>query len=221
LAAQQRKLPRDASHKPLRDIATNTSLPLAHNESGRVRILSATAARNISAKHLFLAGMSEQAFPAADSPGRLATDGEYRQLADSTQHGKSATEKSAAATRTQEEMLLFYEVLARAEESLTISYPALDDKAQTLPPSPYVIELERPLAAGGHTERITRSLPQLSPVASGQTPYSVADWRIQALARAVKKDPNRSLLASIFASRDSQPFAAAIDSGLRIVHARA
>src|SRR5262249_54616267 len=114
-----------------------------------------------------------------------------------------------------------YEVLTRAEESLTISYPALDDKAQTLPPSPYVIELERLLAAGGHTERITRSTPQLSPVASAQTPYSITDWRIQALARAVKKDPNRSMLASIFASRESQPFAAGIDWGLRIVHAGA
>jgi hypothetical protein len=40
-------------------------------------------------------------------------------------------------------MLLFYEVLSRADKSLTISHPALDDKAQQLPPSPYVIELQR------------------------------------------------------------------------------
>ena len=109
-----------------------------------------------SLKHLFLAGLSDQAFPSPDSPGRLATDREYRQLTASAQQKKSAAKNFPAATRAQEEMLLFYEVLTRAEESLTISYPALDDKAQTLPPSPYVIELERLLAAGGHNERITR-----------------------------------------------------------------
>jgi ATP-dependent helicase/DNAse subunit B len=231
-----RKLTRDAFLKTLRDIAANTSLPLAHNESGRVRILAATAARNLSAKHLFLAGMSEQAFPSPESPGRLATDGEYRQLADSAQKKNTKAAKSPAASRSQEEMLLFYEVLTRAEQSLTISYPALDDKAQTLPPSPYVLELERLLAAGGHTDRITRSTPQLSPVPSRSAEprrtsnpesrsspgtYSIADWRIQAAAHAIATDGDRNLLASIFANRDSQPFAGAIDSGLRIVHSRA
>ena len=57
-------------------------------------------------------------------------------------------------------MLLFYEVLTRATERLTISYPALDDKAQDLPPSSYVTELERLL--DGHAT-IRRTEPQLSP----------------------------------------------------------
>ena len=52
----------------------------------------------------------------------------------------------APVQRSQEEMLLFYEVLTRAGERLTISYPALDDKAQALPPSPYVTEVERSIA---------------------------------------------------------------------------
>jgi ATP-dependent helicase/DNAse subunit B len=236
LGRPPRKLNRDELLKTLRDITANTSLPPAHNESGCVRILAAPAARNLSARHLFLAGLSEQAFPSPESAGRLAADSEYRALADSAHRENAAAKESAAVTRTQEEMLLFYEVLTRAQESLTISYPALDDKAQTLPPSPYVLELERLLAAGGHTDRIIRSTPQLSPVPSRPAEprrtsdpdrrsahgiYSLADWRTQAVARAIRTEGDRNLLASIFANRDSQPFANAIDSGLRIVHARA
>ena len=107
-------------------------------------MLSAPAARAVTARHVYLAGMSEQSFPASVRQGRLATDAEYRFFANAA-HQKSNAEPSSnsAATRSQDEMLLFYEVLSRAEESLTISYAALDDKAQDLPPSPYVVELKR------------------------------------------------------------------------------
>ncbi len=118
-----------------------------------------------------------------------------------------------------EEMLLFYEALSRAEESLTISYPALDDKAQTLPPSPYIVELER-LFTDEQSVRIRRSKPQLSPVATDANPYSIADWRIQAVARATGKDRDRGALAGIFSCHETQPLARAIDAGLRIVDAR-
>jgi ATP-dependent helicase/nuclease subunit B len=214
-----RKLTRAELLATLRDVATNTSLPHTHNESGRVRVLPATAARNISAKHLFLAGMSEQAFPAPDRAGRLATDADYRHFAESArQRPPSAT--TPAATRAQGEMLLFYEVLSRAEESLTISFPALDDKAQTLPPSPYVVELERLFKNDQH-RAIPRVKPQLSPVASVEMRFSVADWRTQAVAHAIRTEGDRRPLAAIFACQETKPLAAALDAGLRIVHARA
>ena len=78
--------------------------------------------------------MSEQAFPQATRTGRLANDGEYEFLA-SAGKGKSKSSAHDAAnplpTRAQDEILLFYEVLSRAEESLTISYPAMDDKRKS------------------------------------------------------------------------------------------
>ena len=224
----------------LRDIATNASLPLPDNEVGRVRVLSASAARNISAQHLFLIGMSEQSFPSPEQSGRLATDAEYRQLAGARK--KPSKSIAPPATAAQAEMLLFYEVISRAEKSLTISYPALDDKAQSLPPSPYVVELER-VFADATGEYIRRSAPRLSPVdsdaegrsaesrrtsgagsdargCSARGPYSIADWRTRAIAEAIAPDGDRRLLAGIFATPETQPLAAAIDAGLRIVHAR-
>ena len=205
--------------RALRDVATNVSLPRTTSEAGRVRVLSATAARNISARHVFLAGMSEQAFPAAERAGRLASDADYRHLAESAHEQHPAT--TSAATRGHAEMLLFYEVLSRAEESLTISYPALDDKAQTLPPSPYVIELERLFRNNDAKQSIRRTTPQLSPIAPSSTTSSISDWRLQAVARAVDKDADRRLLAGIFAHNETESLAATIDAGLRIVHARA
>jgi RecB family exonuclease len=48
---------------------------------------------------------------------------------------------------------------------------------------------------------------------------SRADWRIQAVAKALAKDSQ--LLAGLFCDERARPLGAAIDSGLRIVHARA
>lgn len=217
LGQPPRQLSREEFVFTFRDVVTNASLPRTQNEAGRVRILSATVARNISANHLFLAGMSEQAFPSPELSGRLATDADYRRLAQSANRHAAAT---PVASRAQAEMLLFYEVISRAKESFTISFPALDDKAQTLPPSPYVLELER-LFANDANVRIKRSSPQLSPVGSFEKPYSFAEWRIHALSRATQKDPERRPLADVFACAEVQPLGAAIDAGLRIVHARA
>ncbi len=182
-------------------------------------MLAAPAARNISTKHLFLAGMSEQAFPAPELAGRLATDADYRYIAEAAQQHSPAT-PITAASRAQDEMLLFYEVLSRADESLTISYPALDDKAQILPPSPYVVELER-LFANEQNGGIHRDNPQLSPIRLDATPRSIADWRVQSVAGAISKDGDRRLLANLLSCPEVRPLAGAIDAGLRIVHARA
>jgi ATP-dependent helicase/nuclease subunit B len=52
-------------------------------------------------------------------------------------------------------------------------------------------------------------------------PYSIADWRIAAVAKAVSDDRDTRLLAGLLANQTTQPLAHAIDAGLRIVHARA
>jgi len=226
------------------EVASHESLPQQIEEVGRVRVLAAPAARTVSAKHLFLAGMSEQAFPSPERAGRLASDADYRYWSRSAK-GHNTT-RSLPATRTQEEMLLFYEVLSRAEVSLTISYPALDAKAQSLPPSPYVTEIERTFSDEA-MQRVPRAKPQLTPVplptpsdaygtptpTSGRSVgsdssclipdsslglYSLADWRVQAVADALHDNPWR--LAKMFACAQTKLLASAIDAGVRIVHAR-
>jgi ATP-dependent helicase/DNAse subunit B len=111
-------------------------------------------------------------------------------------------------------MLLFYGVINCAEQSLTISYPALDDKAQHLPASPYVTELRR-IAETIRPATIRTARPQLSPIPSGGTPLSATDWRVQAIANALSGDV--ALLAGIFRA----PSGSAVDAGLRIVYERA
>src|SRR5262249_46698860 len=63
------------------DITTNVFLPRTHDDAGRVRVLSANSARNTEARHLFLGGMSEQAFPAPERAGQLASEADYRYFA--------------------------------------------------------------------------------------------------------------------------------------------
>jgi ATP-dependent helicase/nuclease subunit B len=196
------------------DLATHESLPSPHDEVGRVRVLSATTARTIKAKHVYLAGMSEQAFPSPERIGRLATESDYRFFANAADQQRAET-KPTPVDRSQEEMLLFYEVLTRATERLTISYPALDDKAQVLPPSPYVTEIER---AFGPESIIRHVGPQLSPIPAEPTPLGLADRRVTAVHSALAG--KRELLAGILADGASAPLAGAIDAGLRVVDAR-
>ncbi len=228
LGVPPRRLTRRELLTALVDIASHESLPRTHDDIGRVCVLAGPHARMIHAKHLYLAGMSEQAFPMPESAGRLATDADYRFFARAARRGLAHFAKSSeqnvpvplSATRAQDEMLLFYEVLSRAEESLTISYPALDERAQDLPASPYVQEIERTFGESNR-EKIRHSAPQLSPVPQDATPLSGADWRVQAVARAIDKDSDRRLLAGLFSSASSQPLGNSIDAGLRIVYARA
>ncbi len=77
---------------------------------------------------------------------------------------------------------MFYEVLTRATRRLYLSYPALDDAAQPLSPSPYVLEVIQ--ACGG--EEIVRSpVIDIRPIPSEDEPLSAAQFRVKALADAL------------------------------------
>ncbi len=203
--------------RALVDVATHESLPREYDDVGRVQIISAPAARNIEARHVYLAGMSEQAFPMAERAGRLATEADYR-FAVRVADQELAAADAALPTRAHDEMLLFYEMLSRAEESLTLSYPALDDKGQTLPPSPYVLEIRRLLGEAG-MQRVRRTAPHLSPVPRDASAFSLADWRISAVAKALEGD--RRSLAGLLSNESNKQLADSLEAGIRIVHARA
>lgn len=168
--------------------ARDQQLPGTHDEVGRVRVLSAETARGMSAAHVFLAGLSEQSLAASVQPG-LAGSEDDPQL--SSQTGDALADQS-------EPMLLFYSLVTRATEGLTLSYPALDDRGQQLPPSPFVTELQRcfPSAA----IRVTTQ-PLGEVIATDKLPMSRSTHRQAAVARALDKDT--SWLAGILARPES------------------
>ena len=120
-------------------------------------------------------------FPPAGRDDRIYTDAECREL---NQAGLNFADHRQ---RGSEEMLLFYEVITRATRRLVLSYPALDEKAQPLLASPYLVELER--CAPGHVEH-TQEI-SLSPVPQHEQPCSPTEQRVQAVAELVAGKPQR------------------------------
>ena len=105
LDAWQTQPPRALSRSDLLaalvDIADREALPRSFDEAGRVRVLSAPAARAVPARHLFLAGMSEQSFPAPDRAGRLATTTDYHFLHNAAHQKSTAQPASAQPTASR------------------------------------------------------------------------------------------------------------------------
>jgi ATP-dependent helicase/nuclease subunit B len=176
---------RRAAFDALWDFLSTERVGPAEDESGRVRILSAASARALRIPCLFLAGLSEKAFPPAHRVDRLYSEPEYQRLID------EGLPLAARTDRNREEMLLFYETVTRATRRLYLSYPALDESAQPLSASPYLDEMEQ--ACGGRTARTVSA--DLSPIPTGDEPLSAAEFRVQAVATA--REGNVSLLAGL------------------------
>ena len=100
------------------------------------------------------------------------------------------------AERARDEMLLFYEAITRATERLYLSYPALDESAQPLLPSPFLGEVEEVFGLGA-IHRVEQV--DLSPVPLDDEPLSAAEFRVKAVATAL--EGNVALLAGLFGSR--------------------
>ena len=170
----------------LAEIVQQESLPREHSDAGRVRAVSAVSARSLSAPYVFFAGLSEKAFPQPDREDRIYGEADIARLAE------AGLPLVPRAERSQEEMLLFYEVLTRATCRLWLSYPALDEKAQPLSPSPYLTEVERACGEG----RIQRhSELQLTPVPQSLDLCSERELRVKAVAQGM--DGVASLLGGL------------------------
>jgi ATP-dependent helicase/nuclease subunit B len=166
----------------LQDILSVEQLPIERDEAGRVRVLSAQSVRAITVPYLFVAGVAEKVFPPPARDDRVYTDAEYYDL------NRAGLHFVDGRARSCEEMLLFYEVITRATQRLTLSYPALDAMAQPLLPSPYLTELERCCGEG----QIARDdKVSLSPVPQHPNPFSPVERRIKAVAELVEGDSGR------------------------------
>jgi ATP-dependent helicase/DNAse subunit B len=194
----------------LLDILRCEQLPGDHDEVGRVRVLSVHRARTLSVPYLFFAGLSEHAMPAPDREDRLYSDAENRQLRE------KGLPLVLRAQRNQDEMLLFYETLTRARRYLLLSYPALDEKAQPLLPSPYLLEVERALGEG----RVRRHVePDLSPIPRNSQPLSASDLRLQGVAQALSDQPR--LLAGLIQHAPNPAMVENLTAGLSVTCERA
>jgi len=182
------------------DILRSEQLPEPLDETGRVRILSPTAVRALAIPYLFVAGLSEQAFPAPPRGDRLYSESEYERL-----HA-AGLPVVLRAERSQEEMLLFYEVITRATRRLCLSYPGLDDKAQPLLPSPYLVELEQALGREAKHFR----LEDLNPISRTDTPASPTEERVLAVAQAIELLETPAAPLATFGQMAARPDSAAV-----------
>ncbi len=158
----------------LQDLARSEEMPLARDETGCVRVLSAESARNLAAPYVFVAGLSEKAFPPSQREDCLSSDADARRLIE------SGLPLASHALRSRYEMLLFYEIVTRATRRLVLSYPALDAAAQPLVASPYLSEVEQACSR----DRIPRNAePHLSAVPPSDEVRSVRDLRVRAVSR--------------------------------------
>jgi ATP-dependent helicase/nuclease subunit B len=168
--------------KHLQEILSVEPLPKNSDDTGRVRVLSAQSVRAIEVSYLFIAGLSEKAFPPPARDDRIYSEAECRRW------NEAGLQFIDQHQRACEEMLLFYEVVTRPTQRLTLSYPALDESAQPLLPSPYVVELRRCL--GDDRLPLTREI-SLSPVPQHSQPYSQTERRVKSVADWLNGKPDR------------------------------
>jgi ATP-dependent helicase/nuclease subunit B len=180
------ELERRAAFEALIDIMASDRVGHSGDESGYVRVLSAESVRSLRIPYLFLAGLSEKAFPPPDREDRLYSEADYLRLID------AGLPLVARGERTREEMLLFYEAVTRATKRLYLSYPAMDEAAQPLLPSPFLSEIEEAFG-----EKVIPHVKQtdLSPIPPDDEPLCEADFRVKAMATAL--DGNVALLAGL------------------------
>ena len=166
----------------LSDILECEHLPKVEDREGRIQVLTAPGIRTLSVDYLFVAGLSEQAFPPPLEMARLYSDAETARLID------AGLPLPTRQQRGHEEMLLFYEVITRAKRQLTLSYPATDSKGEPLLPSPYLDEVIR---LCGREQLGLQPVTNLRPLPTIDVPHSPLEMRIEAIEKALAGDPGR------------------------------
>lgn len=180
-----------------------------HDETGRVRILAAPAARALSIPYLFLAGLTERSFPVATREDRLYSEREDQILR------QAGLPLVLRAERNQEEMLLFYELTTRARRRLTLSYPALDERGESLLASPFLTELERAFGDLGIARQVETAL---SPVPREREPASLGECRVRAVDDALRGEAE--LLATMVRAPRTSAASTNVLAGLRLTRER-
>ena len=171
------QLDRAQARETLLDILGAQTLRIAGDETGRVRVLSAASARHLRIPYLFLAGLTEKSFPAAEREDGVYSQAEHQRLID------AGLPLPSRHDRQTDEMLLFYETITAATRRLSLSYPSVDESGEPLTPSPFLDEVQQ--ACG--SEPIPRfEQVDLSPVPAPGEVCSIDAFRLRSVAEAVK-----------------------------------
>jgi len=107
-----------------------------------VLVMTALDSRALRFDHVFLLGLAEKEFPHRGRRHPFFDDAERADLARRGIHLPDATHAA------EEEMLLFYLAVTRAEQTLTLSYPSLDAQGRPALASHYLEEVEALFAPG-------------------------------------------------------------------------
>jgi hypothetical protein len=210
IEGQARRLPRAEALALMADIAAHENLPAPFEVTGRVRVLPAISARGVDARHVYFAGLTEDAMPQRPAQGYYSPRETARLIRD-------GLPLVSAERHYEEEMLLFYEVVSRAADRLVLSYAALDEKAQPVLPSPFVEEVRR--AAGECIQESVRL--DLRPVDRERAPLCLREYRTRAVCDAVVDGSGTDRLQTLVAANIEAGAGPAVLDGLRIVAARA
>ena len=175
------------------------------DDEGRVRVVSVETAVGLDMRSLYVVGLSESSF-ASVSPG-TGPPGTGPPGTGSPVKGAPVASDEDKVSPQDAEMLLFYELVTRPTEALTLSYAALDDAAQALHPSPYVTEVERLFPEG--SLRPDRAL--LHSIDPEAPPFGPREARLAAVGLTLIGKPK--LLASL-------PVAGPLIGSLRMIDER-
>ncbi|HVS38580.1 MAG TPA: PD-(D/E)XK nuclease family protein [Gemmataceae bacterium] len=153
-------------------LAAEPCLPRTPSGPGRVRVLSANQARHLDADYVFVLGLGERGFPRLTPPQSLFDEQERQALQD-------AGLNLGPGDLLPEEMLLFYEVVARARRELVLCYPAVDERGQSLLPSSFLLAVRD---CFGDNVLPLKQQRMLIEGYLREEPLSAAEYRIRAAA---------------------------------------
>ncbi len=166
-----RVLDRAHFHRLLATLAAEAGLARTARGPGRVRFLSAEIARGLRADHVFVLGLGERSFPRLVAAEPIFDEQERQSLK------AAGLDVRGVSDLMPDEMLLFYSVVTRARRRLVLSYPAVDEKGQTLLPSSFLTALLDCFEPGAVPRRQQRMLIE---GLDRDEPLSPAEHRVRA-----------------------------------------
>ncbi len=174
--AGRRDAPFDATTFLRRLTALVGELGLARTPRGpgRVRLLSADLARALHAEHVFVLGLGEGSFP-------QATATPFFDETDRQTFRAAGLPFPLVSEQLPAEMLLFHQVVTSATQTLTLSYPAVDERGQELLPSSFLQAVQACFTPGAIPTTRRRMLLE---AIDQDVPASLAELRVRLAQRA-------------------------------------
>ncbi len=121
--------------RDLRIALGNSVFQAEGSRQGRVAVMEAHQARQMTFKHVFLCGLVEKGFPRPREEDIFFNDRERRHL---TSSGLMLEER---LPQQRDEAMLFYGAVCAADESVTLSYPVTNAEGREILTSYYVDEV--------------------------------------------------------------------------------